>query len=204
MPEFPKHFTQTLALLKAKDPNGDVWRELEARHGESQRHFHTLDYLAFRLDLLGSTEHDKAHLRLALYYHHIFYDSCADNNEMQSARLATEQLSSVSVKDKDTAIIYDLIRITDPLPSPVIDHGDLFADLHLAWLGTAADQYRSFADGRRQEFSWLPDSKYLRQRMNEAMTLLGSTPIYKTESFHSQFEDQARRNLTDEITRLRG
>ena len=108
------------------------------------------------------------------------------------------------MKDKHTSIIYDLIRLTDSLPSPSIPHDDLFLDLHRAWMGAAPDQFQNFADGRRQEFSWLPDSKYLRQRMNEVMTLLGSTPIYKTESFHSQFEEQARTNLTDEVTRLRG
>ena len=204
MPDLPKHFAKTLAKLKAKDPNGDLWREIESRHSEPQRHFYSLDQLAFRLDLLATTDHDTAHLRLALYYHHITYDSCCDNNEMNSARLATDQLNSIGVKDKDTAVIYDLIRLTDPLPSPRIPLDELFLDLHRAWMGAAPDQFQKFADALRKEFSWLPDGKYLRQRMNEVIPLLDRKPIFATKEFHDQFEEQARQNLNDEITRLRG
>lgn len=204
MPDLPKHFIQTLALLQAKDPDGDTWQALESRHAEPHRHFHTLPYLAFRLDLLATTSHDTPHLRLALYFHHIVHDPCGENNELQSARLATDLLSAIDVADKHTAVIYDLIRITDPLPSPAIEHGDLFADLHLAWLGSPPDQFHHFSNALRQEFDWLPDTKYLRQRMNEALPLLDRNPLFQTTDFQTRFEQQSRANLTAEITRLRG
>lgn len=204
MPDLAKHFSKTLALLKAKDPDGDLWQEIESQHSDPRRHLYNLEHLAFRLDLLATTDFDKAHLRLALYYHHITYDSCADNNEINSARVATEQLKSVGIKDKDTAAIYDLIRLTDPLPSPSIPLGDLFLDLHRAWMGADSDQFQTFAEARRQDFSWLPDGKYLRQRMNEVIPLLDRQPIFVTKDFHDRFEDQARQNLNAEIQRLRG
>lgn len=204
MPDLPHHFAKTLALLKAKDPDGDLWQEIESHHSDPQRHLYNLEHLAFRLDLLATTEFDNAHLRLALYYHHIAHDPCGENNELQSARLATEQLTAVGMKEKDTATIYDLIRITDPLPSPTINHGDHFADLHLAWLGTPPDQFESLSSSLRQEFSWLPDGKYLRQRMNEVTPLLDRPRLFESDLLPPSFEDQARTNLTAEISRLRG
>lgn len=204
MPSFPEHFVKSLALLKAKGPAEDAWREIETRHGEPHRHFHTLDYLAFRLDLLATTEHDTAHLRLALYYHDIVYDPCGDNNELESARFATDQLTAVGVREKDTSTIYDLIRVTDPQPGPIPTNGDLFSDLSISFLGARPEQYQSFAEARRKELSWLPDSKYKRSRLSEIMTLLDRPAIFQTSEFQDRFGAPARKNLIKEISQLHG
>lgn len=204
MPDLPQHFRDTLALVKGRDPHGERWAALESRHSKTGRHFHTLDELAFRLELLETTGSDTAHLRLALYYHHVVHDPCGENNELQSARLAREELAEAGVKEKDSAVVYDLIRLTDPLPSPAMEHDGLFLDLHHAWLGSPPDQFERFSRNLRQDFSWLPDGRYLRQRMNEIMSLLDRQPLYQTADFRERFEDQARTNLTAEISRLRG
>lgn len=204
MPDLPQHFRETLAQVRGSDPGGELWEALAERHGQPDRHFHTLEELAFRLDLLAATGPDTAPLRLALYYHHAVHDPCGENNELQSARFAREELARAGVREQDSAIVYDLIRLTDPLPSPAMEHDDLFLDLHRAWLGTPPEQYEAFARHLREDVAWLPDGKYLRQRMNEVMPLLDRQPIYRTETFRERFEDQARANLTAEITRLRG
>ena len=85
-----------------------------------------------------------------------------------------------------------------------MEHDDLFLDLDLAWLGTPPEQFEAFSSSLRKDFSWLPDGKYLRQRMNEVMPLLDRKPLFRTPDFQSRFEDQAKANLAAEITRLRG
>jgi len=204
MPDLPRHFAETLAQLKLSDPAGDTWRDIEARYGESGRHYHTLDHVADCLDQLAGTMHDTPLLRLALYYHDIICDPCGDNNELLSARFATDSLTGLGLPDAKTAVVYDLIRATDHGNSPPVPHSDLIRDIDLAILGADPGDYDEYAIAIRREYGWLPDHKFNRGRTNLLLHFLKRPAIYETREFHTRLEDQARHNLTNEITRLRG
>lgn len=204
MPDLASHFTQTLALVGANDADGAAWREIQACYSESGRHYHTLDHISSCLDQLASTTHDTPLLRLALYYHDIVYDACGDNNELLSARFATERLASLGLPDAKTSVIYDLIRATDHGNSPPVPHSDLICDIDLSILGSSPSDYDKYASAIRREYMWLPDSRFNRGRMNILMAFLERPSIYQTPEFLRELEDQARINLSNEVVRLRG
>jgi predicted metal-dependent HD superfamily phosphohydrolase len=204
MPDLTPHFAETLALLRLSDPAGDTWRDIETRYTETGRHYHTLDHVAQCLDQLAGTAHDTPLLRLAFYYHDIIYDPCGDNNELLSARFATDSLTRLGLPDAKTAVVYDLIRATDHGNSPPVPHSGLIRDIDLAILGAEPGDYEEYATAIRREYGWLPDHKFNRGRINILLHFLNRPAIYETEAFHTRLEDQARRNLTNEIIRLRG
>ena len=204
MPDLAQHFSETLTLLKATDSGGAAWKEIETRYSEPGRHYHTLDHVSYCLDQLADTGHDTPLPRLALYYHDIIYDPCGDDNELLSARLATDRLTAIGLPDAKTAVVYDLIRATDHGKSPPVPHSDLIRDIDLAILGAMPDAYDTYAVNIRLEYGWMPDHKFNRGRINILLGFLERPAIYETRDFHTRLEDQARTNLTNEIIRLRG
>ena len=204
MPDLTQHFAETLALVNAEDVDGAAWSELQTRYGESGRHYHTLEHVAFCLDQLATTAFDTPLLRLALYYHDVLYDPCGDDNDLLSACLATERLTNLGLPDSKTAVVYDLIRATDHGNSPPVPHSDLICDIDLAILGASPADYEKYAANIRREYLWLPDSKFNRGRMNILLAFLERPAVYQTPEFQKKFEDQARINLTNEVVRLRG
>lgn len=204
MPDLPPHFAETLALLNVNDANGDAWRTIRIRYSEPGRHYHNLEHVSQCLDALARTPHDTPPLRLAIYYHDIIHDPCGDDNEMLSARLATEQLGALGLTDSKTAVIYDLIRATNHRPGVAVPHGNLICDIDLAVLGTSPMDYHAYSCAIRREYAWLPEARYRRGRINILTDLLNRPTIYLTSEFQKRLEDQARINLSTEINELCG
>lgn len=204
MPDLPQHFANTLALLNVSDANGAAWQDIRLRYSEPGRHYHNLEHVSHCLDELSRTKHDTATLRLAIYYHDIIHDPCGDDNEMLSARFATETLGALGLTDRITSVVYDLIRATDHRPSAPVPHGDLVCDIDLSVLGSSPIDYHTYSSAIRREYSWLPESRYRRGRTNILTALLDRPTIYLTSEFQRRLEDQARINLVSEITELRG
>ena len=202
MSDLRQQFQDTLAALRLSDSREAAWEELAARYSEPHRHYHTLAHIGNCLALLAETAHDSPTLRLALYYHDIVYDLCGDQNELQSARFATDQLGTLGLGDSHTSIIYDLIRATDHKSARVAEHSDLICDIDLAILGAPTSGYHDYAAAIRREYSWIPDGKFRSGRTRILESFLNRPAIFDTLDFHSRFEAQARKNIATEISAL--
>lgn len=197
-------FEETLAALKLGSPKEveGAWEALATRYAEPQRHYHTLAHVSHCLDLLAEMEHDTPLLRLALFYHDVIYDPTGEDNELKSARFATDQLAGLGAPDTVTAPIYDLIRATDHRPGALVDHADLICDIDLAILGAPEDVYATYAAAIRREYDWIPDGKYRAGRIKILEAFHGRSAIYQTGAFKARFEAQARANIAAEVSAL--
>lgn len=183
-------------------PGEAAWEGIVQHYAEPHRHYHTLEHIGRCLGQLAETSHDTPTLRLALYYHDVVYDPCGDQNELLSARFATEQLKALGLADTHTAVIYDLIRATDHRPGALADHADLICDIDLAILGAEWPDYTAYASAIRRENSWIPDGKYRGGRVRILEAFLRRSSIYQTAAFEKRFEAKARDNLGAEISAL--
>jgi len=101
-----KHMKQCLHTLAAKGENFHaLFKQIQSKWSEPQRHYHTLEHLNHCLEHLEEKrwgqflkEKDCSLLCVALWFHDIYYDPQAHDNEEQSALFAKKSLEYMSVE----------------------------------------------------------------------------------------------------------
>ncbi|SEH51964.1 Predicted metal-dependent phosphohydrolase, HD superfamily [Mycolicibacterium rutilum] len=176
--------------------------DLLARWSEPHRRHHTLKHLDEVLDAVGvlaraGIEFDREAVELAAWFHDAVYEIGADDNEDRSAELARRLLPS-PVRDE----VARLVLVTK---SHKADDGDVDAavlsDADLSVLGSPADRYRAYAHAVREEYAAIPDDVFKPARAQVLSALLDGT-IFHTDAGRARWEQQARRNLGDEVAAL--
>lgn len=158
------------------------------------------------LHLLGEHQalvRDQLSVALAIWFHDAIYDTTQHNNEEQSALLCEQTLQSwfcpPALIDSVTSKIRATQRHewTDGDPDTAV-----FLDLDLSILAAPEAAYQRYARQIEQEYAWVPAQAYCLGRTRVLRSFLGRVPLYFTPSLRDQWELQARRNLTDELTSL--
>jgi predicted metal-dependent HD superfamily phosphohydrolase len=166
------------------------------------RGYHDLEHLAEvleRIAELGGA--DDVELVLAAWFHDAVYDGAGDDEE-RSARLAEAELAGTGV---DVAEVARLVRLTathDPAPE---DHrGAVLCDADLAILAAPRERYAAYVAGVRADFAHVGDEAFRAGRLAVLEELLGREALFRTSHARAAWEPPARRNLAEEIARLRG
>ena len=92
-----------------------LWMEIEKNYTGKKRHYHNLHHLENLVrELSGIKEliHDWDAVVLALFYHDIIYKAQRNDNEEQSALLATKHLLQLNCKTYFIDRVYHLISAT--------------------------------------------------------------------------------------------
>jgi len=178
------------------------WQELEVAYNERHRHYHTLNHLAYLLEELHPIRpfiHDWDAVLWALFYHDAVYSVTRNDNEERSAALAATLMKDMGVAaaviEKCTAIIL-ATRAHEPHADEDVN---MFTDADLAILGASPELYTAYAHQVRREYSIYPDLLYRPGRKKVLQHFLDMQRIFKTEYFHSRYEQQARTNLSNEL-----
>lgn len=182
----------------------ELWKEIETRHSESGRFYHTLDHLQH---LLSQLEPLKKHIAdwdailFTLFYHDSIYDVLRTDNEPQSAELAVLRMRSLGVPEARIARTEAQILATQRHSS---DDPDtlFFLDADLSVLGADRKTYARYAANVRREYAVFPDETYNPGRKKVLGHFLFMHRIYKTEAFYSELETTARENLEWEKEQL--
>ena len=99
----------------------------------------------------------------------------------------------------------EVARLVLATKSHKVDGDDINAavlsDADLSVLGAPAVRYRQYADAVRDEYAAVPDDVFRPARARVLAALLDG-PIFHTAPGRERWEEQARRNITDEITEL--
>lgn len=186
----------------------EVADELLARYGEPVRHYHDQRHLVEVLDtidLLAADTHDLTAVRLAGWFHDAVYDPRRFDNEEASARLAQDLLCETGVDDRQADEVARLVRLTahhDPDPHDV--DGGVLCDADLAILAAAPERYGGYVADVRAEYAHLDDAVFRQGRAAVLDRLLSRERLYTTRHGQVHWEERARRNLTAELTLLRG
>ncbi|WPF81315.1 DUF4031 domain-containing protein [Sanguibacter sp. 4.1] len=211
-----------------------VGSELLDRWYEAHRTYHGPAHLTHVLDSLVVLDPDRTAPRavaLALWFHDAVHDGRAGDDEAASAALAGETLGALDatssavgteeaqspevatqvertatrVERTEVAEVQRLVLLTthhDPAPG---DHaGALVCDADLAILGSAPDRYTRYTEQVRREYAHVPDELFAPARAEVLERLLDAGPFFRTPVGAERWEAAARRNVSDEILRLRG
>lgn len=179
---------------------------LVAAYAEPHRAYHTLAHIAAVLDTLDTLRaeaRDWPALELAAWFHDVVYDPRRDDNEAQSAAVATRTLAGLGLPPALVDHAAALIRQTQThIPDPGDPDAPLLLDADLSVLGAAPAVYAVYAAAIRQEYSWVPEADYRAGRAAVLRRFLQRPRIFHTERLFALLEAPARRNLAAEIVRL--
>jgi predicted metal-dependent HD superfamily phosphohydrolase len=200
-----------------------VLADLEQRHGEPQRHYHTIVHVDAVLAVLdeldadnderdpderGIDERGRARPRdpspdrapaLAAWFHDAIYDPTSAGNEAASAELARAQLVPLGVA---LPVVDEVARLIEMTAGHVVAPGDRaaarLADADLAILGAPPDVYDAYAEQIRREYHHVPADAYRVGRADILARFLERTRIYNTRAGRRRWEPTARANLERE------
>ncbi|AZG47191.1 HD domain-containing protein [Gordonia insulae] len=179
---------------------------LLSRWRESQRRYHTVDHLRQVLRSLAElqtagVDFDATSVRLAAWFHDAVYDIPGHDNEIRSAELASTMLADQGLADE----VARLVRIT---ATHHVDPGDhnaaALCDADLSILAAPPADYARYRHQIRDEYARVPDEYFRPGRADVLRGLLNQQSIFHTVFGLAQWEDRARRNVTDEIAELVG
>lgn len=192
-----EQLAETLQQLGAT-PSSRLFGELQAAYGKPQRFYHNQRHIAECLQL--ALEFDAApELPAAIWFHDVIYDPKRNDNEEQSATLATKRLTELNVPAETIQRISNMILATKTHASDAPET-QLLLDIDLAVLGASPDRFADYNQSICREYSWVPDQKYQEARRQVLQAFIDRPAIYLTPQLHARLEAPARYNIGAALT----
>lgn len=182
-----------------------LWKELVLFYTSTGRFYHNLSHLeamARQVVKYRSLLEDVDAVLFALFYHDIIYNINQGDNEKKSGEECIAALKKLNVPDKRIQKCYKLILCTEKHTSQGDFDSDFFLDTDLLILGASSKEYRQYSEQIRKEYSVYNDREYNQGRIAVLKHFLSADRIYKTETFYTLYEEQARINLKEELKTL--
>lgn len=191
--------------LGGAEANGELFQRLVTCYSEPHRKYHTMQHLGecFALfDRVGSFAEQRGEVELALWFHDAIYNTRESDNEIRSAELARESAIAGGVSGDRATRIFELVMVTKHNALPAGRDAEVLVDVDLGILGAESARFDEYEIQVRQEYSWVPDFLYRRERRKVLQEFAHRRSIYSTEYFRDEFESRARDNLARSLARL--
>jgi predicted metal-dependent HD superfamily phosphohydrolase len=198
-----KSWRALLAAVGARADCETSFAAIAAAYGEPHRHYHTLEHIAACLDafsLVRQQAEAPDQVALAIWYHDIVYDTHRGDNEECSAERAVAFCESAGLADTSERVAA-LVLATKHTDVAVGDAA-LLNDIDLSILGQDATAFDRYDSQIREEYAWVPEAMYRRERAKILQGFLDRPAIYRTAVFKDRFESQARNNLARSLATL--
>jgi predicted metal-dependent HD superfamily phosphohydrolase len=181
-----------------------IFRLLTNAYSKPDRHYHNLQHIDRVLTTIDRfTLQDPIAVKLAAWFHDFVYDPQASDNELQSAKLASELLTELNLPLATIDRVQQLILATHGHQTDPADiDRSILLDADLAILGTPPDQYQIYTRSIRQEYSWVGDAAYKTGRIRVLESFLHRDRLFCTDLLFNELESQARLNMSREIEGL--
>ncbi|MBI3072563.1 MAG: hypothetical protein HYY84_10655 [Deltaproteobacteria bacterium] len=201
-------FARLIGALGGNAGAGDpVFERLRSAWGGSDRRYHNVEHLTDCLaeldaarDEIDSSVRDR--MELALWYHDAVYIPRASDSEERSARLLLEDATALAIPSGVATEAARLVRATAHLSKssgagePSAADEDLVIDIDFAILGQDVLRFLEFEFAVEEEYRGIPGLVYFFKRGRFLASLLGTTPVYRTERFRALYEHRARDNIS--------
>jgi predicted metal-dependent HD superfamily phosphohydrolase len=200
----PARWQSVWRQLGATDADSALFQRLVDCYSEPHRKYHTLQHLEECFALLDRAESFPEHLaevELALWFHDAIYNTRKGDNEKRSAEWARESILDAGLSKDQSGRIYELIMATKHNALPVGRDAEVLVDVDLGILGAEQTRFDEYENQVRQEYSWVPEFLYRRERRKVLEQFLNRSTIYSTEYFRDEFEARARDNLARSLTK---
>jgi len=190
-----------------------VFLELVRAYSSVGRFYHTLEHIQLVLKVIEEIRRQSLPqalriinfpaIQLAAWFHDVIYDSKSKDNEEKSAEYAAARLTSLEIPNNTVQSVQNLILHTKNHQAPPADiDSQILLDADLAILGASELEYKTYAQGIRQEYAWVADEVYRVRRRQVLQNLLQRETIYFTHQLFVKLESRARLNLKAEIATL--
>lgn len=178
--------------------------ELEARHGEPQRHYHTwrhvLACLAAR-DTLAAPP--SAAVDLAILFHDSVYEPMAHDNEERSAALLEAKAKQHGLDAAAVARALPIIAATKHGDATVEDaETAVMLDADLSILGSDPATFATYETNVRKEYAAVDDAAWKAGRGRILRLFLDRPVLYATLRGRALWEAAARANLARSLRAL--
>ena len=186
------------------DP-AELFAALTAAYAEPRRIYHNTVHLKdclAQFDLSRASASEPDAVEMALWFHDAIYDAHAADNEAKSAAWATQALTQAGIVSAIAQQVAALILATQHQTPPQGRDAQLIVDVDLSILGRAPAIFAEYDRQIRLEYHWVPEKQFCERRSQVLTGFLRRPLIYQTEHFYSQYEAQARANLTRAIEQL--
>jgi predicted metal-dependent HD superfamily phosphohydrolase len=179
-----------------------AYHDLIARYAEPHRAYHTLDHVAACLRWLDEARPlpaRPAETEWAIWFHDAVYDPRRADNEVRSAELAERALRACGVAEEAAQRVANLVRATSHSGEGLTGDASVLGDIDLAILGAPPLAFDAYDAAIRQEYGWVPEEIFRRERAKVLASFLARPRVYLTEHFHNRLESPARDNLARTI-----
>ena len=190
--------------ISTKD-SARIFQEIETRYAEPHRTYHTMIHIYQLFMLMENHPSEiKNHtlVELSILFHDIIYNPQQNDNEEKSAALADELVGKYL--DASTRHELKLMIESTQLHKPILASSDnkYFLDMDTSILGVSTRIYNQYVKKIREEYRVLSREHFDLGRKDFLINFLKRPRIFYTELYHEQFEDQARENISKEISLL--
>jgi len=193
------------SLAISKDAADEAWLDVVARYEEDGRYYHNLTHIYHVLETIKmiSGEGETAVL-FAAWFHDVIYNPQAHNNENQSANYAKQLLKKWQLSPKLIHKVELLILATEKhIPFNPKDLDCLILlDADLEILGAERTRYQLYSFAIRQEYFFVSEPKYRKERRKVLQAFLQRPRIYYTELMHTNYYSASIHNLQWELEKL--
>jgi predicted metal-dependent HD superfamily phosphohydrolase len=193
--------------LGAANPAPRLHGELIARYSEPHRRYHTvrhLDECFEKLDEIRSLARHPAEIELALWFHDAIYDVKRHDNEEKSADWARASAAAAGVAADACERVHSLILSTRHQTAASGVDAEILVDIDLSMLGAAPVRFDEYERQVREEYSWVPDFLFRRERKAILKEFLARRQIFSSTSFRDRYEQMARSNIERSLARIGG
>jgi predicted metal-dependent HD superfamily phosphohydrolase len=201
----PDRFILLARRLGAVTDPAPLAEDLLRRWAEPARVYHSLRHLddcLAQLDAAPAEAADRDLVETALWFHDAVYDPRQGDNEGRSAELAREHLADLGVAAGRADAVARLVLLTRHRERPADPEGRLVCDIDLSILGRPAAEFDRYDREIREEYRWVPEAHYRRERVAVLRSFLAREPLYLTPHFQGRYERFARSNLARVINRI--
>lgn len=180
--------------------------ELVKEYSRSSRHYHSWKHIQNLLRLFeqhADKLQEKDIIHFSIYYHDFVYNVLRKNNEKRSGVAAAKRLRMLKVPEPTILHIVLFIEATQThqIPQEYMLANDLawFLDFDMAILGAGWENYKTYMDEVRSEYSIYAGPMYKAGRKKFLQSCLDSEYIFHTHSFRNDVEPSARQNIVREL-----
>ena len=183
-----------------------TFNQIVESYSTPNRYYHNLEHINHVLEVIQSLEFptkyfDLKTVQFAAWFHDIVYETKAKDNEEKSAEYAVEVLSSLSIPSDVIKNVKKLILQTKHHQASTTDfNAQVLLDADLAILGSNLAEYSKYAQAIRQEYIWVPETKYFAARKKILENFLQRKNIYFTQFMQQTKEKIARNNIETEMS----
>ena len=184
----------------------ELFKKIAEEYQAENRKYHNFEHIEKMIAFLQTYEQeikDGVGVKFAAYLHDVVYDTKTKDNEEKSAQYAQNNLEQLGIPAEIIAHVVALIKTTVKHEAIENDSDSaIFLDADLAVLGSSEENYDKYAAKIRKEYAWVSNEQYRAGRIKVLESFLQRPRIYFTEEAGKELEQQARRNIEREITRL--